>query len=119
MLEFTKLNGEEVYNIVDEAVEVERQFICEALPVSLLGMNSKEMYEYIQYVADYVIQMLGFEKKYHVGNPFPWMETISLTGKTNFFEKRVSDYSKAGVGNTNTGSASANQDSGFSLDVDF
>lgn len=86
-----------VTRIVADAVKIETEFITEALPVDLIGMNSKLMEQYIQYVADRLLVMLGCPKIYNVTNPFPWMEMISLEGKTNFFEKRVGDYQKAGV----------------------
>lgn len=84
--------------IVKEAVDIERDFCCEALPVDLLGMNSRDMTQYVQYVADHLMTTLGFQKIYKVSNPFDFMELISLQGKTNFFEKRVGDYKKANVG---------------------
>jgi len=86
-----------INRIVCDAVEIEKEFITEALPVDLIGMNSKLMSDYIEYVADRLLVMLSCPKVYGTANPFPWMEMISLQGKTNFFEKRVGDYQKAGV----------------------
>mgnify|MGYP003664499631 CR=1 FL=1 len=83
--------------IIKEAVEIETEFITEALPVSLIGMNSKLMTQYIEFVADHWLDRLGCDKTYNSTNPFDWMELISLEGKTNFFEKRVSEYQKSGV----------------------
>ncbi len=84
-----KHSQEEIHNIVSEAVAIEKEFICESLPVALIGMNAKLMSQYIEFVADRLIVALGFEKLFKVTNPFEWMEMISLQGKTNFFEKRV------------------------------
>ena len=83
------------YEIVREAVDIENEFICEALPCRLIGMNAHMMTQYIQFVADRLCVQLGYEKMYNVPNPFPFMELISLESKTNFFEKRVSDYALA------------------------
>lgn len=93
-----KLDKETALNIVKEAVEYETEFIIEALPCSLIGMNSKDMTQYIQFVADRLLIQLGYPKLFNVGNPFDFMDLISLEGKTNFFEKKVSEYSKPGVG---------------------
>eukprot|EP00611_Tribonema_gayanum_P021422 TRINITY_DN4115_c0_g2_i1.p1 TRINITY_DN4115_c0_g2~~TRINITY_DN4115_c0_g2_i1.p1 ORF type:complete len:350 (-),score=9.92 TRINITY_DN4115_c0_g2_i1:520-1569(-) len=92
-----KLTQEEVYAIITDAVTIEKQFITEALPVNLIGMNAQLMQQYIEFVADRWISELGYPKLYHTTNPFDFMEMISLQGKTNFFEKRVGDYQKAGV----------------------
>ncbi len=97
-----KLPAWRVLEIVDDAVELEREFVQESLPVSLLGINASTMSDYIRFVADFWLDRLGYDKAYHVANPFEWMELISLQGKTNFFEKRVSEYSKAGVGTDNS-----------------
>jgi len=97
--------------IITEAVEIEKDFVTEALPVSLLGMNADKMCQYIEFVADHLLVTLGFNKHYNVGNPFPWMEMISMQGKTNFFERRVGEYQKAGVATENNRS--------FSVDEDF
>jgi ribonucleoside-diphosphate reductase beta chain len=79
-------------------VRIEKEFITEALPCSLIGMNAPRMSEYIQFVADRLLVSLGYEKLWGTANPFPWMERISLEGKDNFFEKRVTNYQMAGVG---------------------
>ena len=84
-----------VQDIVKEAVEIETEFICEALPCRLIGMNSKLMIQYIEFVADRLLLQLGCEKLYNSSNPFDFMELISIEGKTNFFEKRVSEYALA------------------------
>lgn len=89
-----KVESREITEIIREAVEIEEEFITEALPCSLIGMNSKMMKQYIQFVADRLLVQLGCEKVYKVGNPFDFMELISLEGKTNFFEKKVSEYSR-------------------------
>ena len=107
-----KLSEEEVLNIVTEAVEIEKEFITEALSVDLIGMNAKKMKTYIEYVADHLLEELGFKEHYGARNPFGFMEMISLSGKTNFFEKKVSEYQKGGVKN-------ANGKDKFSLDADF
>jgi ribonucleoside-diphosphate reductase subunit M2 len=93
-----KLPPARVAEIVRDAVAIECEFISEALPVELIGMNSDLMSKYIEFCADRLLQALGCEKHFGTQNPFDWMEMISLQGKTNFFEKRVSEYSKAGVG---------------------
>lgn len=92
-----KLTQEEVEEIFKEGVQYEKEFINEALDVSLIGMNSQLMCQYIEYVADKLVQQLGYKKIYNSLNPFDWMILQSVEGKTNFFEKRVTDYSKAGV----------------------
>ena len=89
-----KVNSDTVRAIVKEACDVESHFITEALPCRLIGMDAEQMNQYIQYVADRLLRQLGEQPMYNVQNPFDWMETISLEGKTNFFEKRVGDYSK-------------------------
>lgn len=93
-----KLSSKDVHEIVRSAVEIETEFICDSLPCSLIGMNSRDMTQYIQYVADRMCVQLGYSKVYNSTNPFDFMELISLEGKTNFFEKKVSEYSKPGVG---------------------
>eukprot|EP00594_Rhizosolenia_setigera_P010849 CAMPEP_0178961924 /NCGR_PEP_ID=MMETSP0789-20121207/14029_1 /TAXON_ID=3005 /ORGANISM="Rhizosolenia setigera, Strain CCMP 1694" /LENGTH=357 /DNA_ID=CAMNT_0020645917 /DNA_START=482 /DNA_END=1555 /DNA_ORIENTATION=- len=125
----SKLSQEEVFDIIREAVSVEQSFICDALSVSLIGMNAKLMGQYIEFVADRLLMDLGYEPLYGSKNPFDWMDMISLEGKTNFFEKRVGEYQKSGVmaslqrensdgsmSSTGTGTATANN---FNLDVDF
>jgi ribonucleoside-diphosphate reductase beta chain len=92
-----KLPQERVYEIILDAVRIEKEFITEALPVALIGMNADLMTQYIEFVADFWLQRLGYEKYYNTPNPFDFMTTISLQGKTNFFEKRVAEYQKAGV----------------------
>lgn len=87
-----------IHEIIKSAVEKEMAFICDALPCSLIGMNSRDMTQYIQFVADRLAVQLGAQKIYRVQNPFDFMELISLEGKTNFFEKKVSEYAKPGVG---------------------
>lgn len=84
-----------IIDIVTEAVLIEKEFICESLPCRLIGMNSKLMSQYIEFVADYLLGMLGCNKQYNVLNPFDFMEMISLEGKTNFFERTVSEYALA------------------------
>jgi ribonucleotide reductase beta subunit family protein with ferritin-like domain len=84
-----------IIDIVTEAVAIEKEFICESLPCRLIGMNSKLMSQYIEFVADYLLGMLGCSKQYNVSNPFDFMEMISLEGKTNFFERTVSEYALA------------------------
>jgi ribonucleotide reductase beta subunit family protein with ferritin-like domain len=93
-----KLDTDALHEIIRSAVEKETAFICEALPCSLIGMNARDMTQYIQFVADRLAAQLGVAKPYNVSNPFDFMELISLEGKTNFFEKKVSEYSKPGVG---------------------
>jgi ribonucleotide reductase beta subunit family protein with ferritin-like domain len=86
-----------VQQIVCDAVTIEKGFVCDSLPCDLIGMNSAMMATYIEFVADRLLVALGCDKFYRASNPFPWMEMISMQGKTNFFEKRVGDYQKAGV----------------------
>ncbi len=107
-----KLDPKELEGIITEAVEFEKEFVTDALPVSLIGMNASLMTEYIEFVADRLLVSLGNEKVYNTQNPFPWMDLISLQGKTNFFEKRVGDYQKAGV-------MASREKQTFSLDEDF
>lgn len=107
-----KLSEDAVHGIIRDAVEIEKEFITDALPVALIGMNANLMQQYIEFVADRWLVALGYTKIYNATNPFDFMEMISLQGKTNFFEKRVGDYQKSGVMN----SAESNS---FSLDEDF
>jgi ribonucleoside-diphosphate reductase beta chain len=93
-----KLSKDAVLTIIKNAVDCETEFICESLPCSLIGMNSRDMTQYIQFVADRLAVQLGCSKIYKASNPFDFMDLISLEGKTNFFEKKVSEYSKPGVG---------------------
>lgn len=110
------LAAERLQAIVAEAVAIEQDFVSEALPVRLIGMNAELMQQYIEFVADRLLVALGAGKRYQASNPFDFMELISLQGKTNFFEKRVSDYQKAGVLKTATQSQVQPT---FSLDEDF
>ena len=87
-----------IYEIIGDAVKIEAEFVRDALPVELIGMNSRLMIQYIEFCADRLLVELKCDKLYNTANPFDWMDMISLQGKTNFFEKRVSEYSKSGVG---------------------
>ena len=107
-----KLSQDRVYEIILNAVEIEKEFVTIALPVSLIGMNSELMCQYIEFVADRLLVSLGCQKYYNASNPFDFMEMISLQGKTNFFEKRVAEYQKSGV-------MSDKDSMSFSLDEDF
>ena len=107
-----KLPQDRVYQIIKEAVEIEKEFVVDSLPVDLIGMNSKLMTEYIEFVADRLLVALDCDKIYNATNPFDFMEMISLQGKTNFFEKRVAEYQKSGV-------MSDKDSNKFSLDEDF
>lgn len=93
-----KLPATRIYEIISNAVAIESEFVSEALSVELIGMNASLMVQYIKFCADRLLLDLGCDKLYKVANPFDWMEMISLQGKTNFFEKRVSEYAKSGVG---------------------
>jgi len=112
----TKLPEDVVHSMIRGAVDVERKFICDALSCDLIGMNSDLMTKYIEFVADRLLTALGHSKLFGASNPFDWMELISLQGKTNFFEKRVGEYQKAGVMST-VGAQESSR--GFALDVDF
>jgi len=101
-----------IKSIVSDAVKIEQEFLTDALPVNLIGMNCGLMRQYIEFVADRLLLELGCSKLYNVENPFDFMENISLEGKTNFFEKRVGDYQKCGV-------MSSKEERGFTLDADF
>ena len=92
-----KLSREQIYEIMKEAVEIEREFICGSLPCRLIGMNSELMYNYIKFVADRLLIQLGYDKIYDTKNPFKFMELTSLDGKTNFFEERVTEYTLLGA----------------------
>ena len=107
-----KLDPARVQAIIADAVRIEQEFVTDALPVSLIGMNAKTMAQYIEFVADRLLVSLGCDKIYNASNPFDFMEMISVQGKTNFFEKRVAEYQKAGV-------MSERNDNVFSLDEDF
>ncbi|HMC96605.1 MAG TPA: ribonucleoside-diphosphate reductase small subunit [Flavobacteriales bacterium] len=108
-----KLSKKTVEKIITDAVEIEKEFVSDSLPVNLIGMNAKLMQQYIEFVADRLLVELGNEKVYNATNPFDFMEMISLQGKTNFFEKRVGEYQKAGVMNPNK------EGNKFALDADF
>merc|ERR1711994_960782 len=98
----------------------ERRFITEALSCDLIGMNNELMTQYIEFVADRLLTALGHSKLFHASNPFDWMELISLQGKTNFFEKRVGEYQKAGVmSSVAPGGEGQEEVKGFALDADF
>ncbi|KAI5810941.1 ribonucleotide reductase [Peziza echinospora] len=119
-----------ITDIITDAVKIEQEFLTEALPCALLGMNAKLMRQYIEFVADRLLVELGVSKVYNTANPFDFMESISLAGKTNFFEKRVSDYQKAGVMTGGKNAAKKDSESGvpaadnlnggdFAFDEDF
>ena len=93
-----RLPAQKVRTIIEDAVALEKEFICEALPCSLIGMNASLMSQYIEFVADRLAVQMGIQKIFGTVNPFDFMEMISLEGKSNFFEKKVSEYSKPGVG---------------------
>lgn len=93
-----RLTEAEVFNIICDAVSCEKEFVTDAIPVSLIGMNAELMQQYIEFCADRLLLALGYRKFYNATNPFDFMENISLNGKTNFFEKKVSEYVKSGVG---------------------
>ena len=105
-----KIEKNRINEIIKEAVDIETEFICEALPCKLIGMNSEMMIQYIKFVADRLVVQLGYKKIYNVVNPFEFMELISLEGKTNFFEKRLDSYALANKSNT---------DIAFDLNEDF
>ena len=107
-----KLDKTVVTEVILDAVRIEKEFVSESIPVKLIGMNADLMCQYIEFVADRLLVALGNTREFNAENPFPWMEMINLQGKTNFFEKRVGDYSKSGV-NTKR------EEQVFSLDEDF
>ena len=107
-----KVPEERIKEIIVNALDIEREFITESLPVNLIGMNSKLMTQYLEFVADRLLVELNCEKVYNVENPFDFMEMISLQGKTNFFEKRVAEYQKSGV-------VQGSQSNAISFDADF
>ena len=107
-----KLPKDTIEAIITDAVAIEKDFVSDALPVNLIGMNAQLMCQYIEFVADRLLAALGNRKVYNVENPFPWMDMISLQGKTNFFEKRVGDYQKSGV-------MTEREKQVFTLDEDF
>lgn len=107
-----KLPEETVREIISDAVEYEKEFVTDAIPVKLIGMNADLMCQYIEFVADRLLVALNCQRLYNASNPFDFMDMISLQGKTNFFEKRVAEYQKAGV-------MGGNEDRSFSVDEDF
>ncbi|MFT7615185.1 MAG: ribonucleoside-diphosphate reductase beta chain [Parvicellaceae bacterium] len=109
-----KLPKEKIEGIIRDAVDIEKEFVTDAIPVRLIGMNAELMTQYIEFVADRLLVELGNEKIYNVSNPFDFMDMINLQGKTNFFEKRVGEYQKAGVATGGDAAGSA-----FSMDADF
>jgi ribonucleoside-diphosphate reductase beta chain len=102
-----------ITEIITDALDIEREFITESLPVSLIGMNATLMTQYLEFVADRLLVELGCNRVYNSTNPFDFMDMISLQGKTNFFEKRVAEYQKAGVMNTDS------EASKITFDADF
>jgi len=110
-----KLPKETVLKIITDAVDIEKEFVTDALPVKLIGMNAKLMTKYIEVVADRLLISLNLDKHYNATNPFDFMEMISLEGKTNFFENRVAEYKKAGVTSDSSNASSRT----FSVDADF
>jgi len=108
-----KVPKERIEEILLDALQIEKEFITESLPVSLIGMNAKLMTQYLEFVTDRLLVELECEKKHNVTNPFDFMDMISLQGKTNFFEKRVSEYQKAGVLNKEK------KETNFTTDADF
>jgi ribonucleoside-diphosphate reductase beta chain len=109
-----KVPVERITQIITEALDIEREFITESLPVNLIGMNAKLMSEYLEFVTDHLLETLHCPKVYGTANPFDFMDMISLQGKTNFFEKRVGEYQKAGVLNNSDESSKS-----FNMDADF
>ena len=109
-----KVPKERIIQIITEALDIEREFITESLPVDLIGMNSRLMEQYLEFVTDRLLTELNCPKSYNSENPFDFMDMISLEGKTNFFEKRVSDYRKAGVG-----MEQETKEDSFSFDSEF
>ena len=108
-----KVPKERITEIIVDALNIERQFITESLPVSLIGMNATLMTQYLEFVTDRLLVELGCDRVYNSSNPFDFMDMISLQGKTNFFEKRVGEYQKAGVMNSDS------EASKISFDADF
>jgi ribonucleoside-diphosphate reductase subunit M2 len=112
-------SSERIVEIISEAVRIEQDFLVNALPVNLIGMNCGLMSDYIEFVADHLLVALGQEKLYNKANPFDFMNLISLDGKTNFFERRVGEYSKMGVAITNNNNNNDPKETEFTLDIDF
>jgi ribonucleoside-diphosphate reductase beta chain len=109
-----RLSEEKIHQIVKEALEIEKKFIIESIPCAMLGMNSKLMGKYLEYVSDRLLVQLGYSKIWNESNPFGFMENISVENKTNFFEERVSEYNKAGVG-----TSSEDRELTFDVEEDF
>ena len=107
-----KLPVARIHAIIGDAVQIEKSFVSEALPVELIGMNAPLMCQYVEFCADRLLVSLGVAKLYNATNPFDWMDMVSLTGKTNFFERRVGEYAKSGVG-------VQKEEQVFTLDADF
>ena len=120
-----RVSKDTVYRMFKEAVDVEKAFITDSIPCSMLGMNAMLMSTYIEFVADRLITQMGYDKLYHATNPFPFMDRIALQNRTNFFEARVAEYAKAGVGKNVSTSTNAQQEDAnsstleFSTDADF
>jgi ribonucleoside-diphosphate reductase subunit M2 len=115
-----QLSPERLVAIVTDAVNIEKDFVCDSLPVALIGMNGTLMAQYIEFVADRLLVALGAPKVWNTPNPFDWMELISLQGKTNFFERRVGEYQRAGVMQSVQGAgAHKKSEHTFTLDADF
>lgn len=115
-----QLSEQTIHDLIGEAVEVEKAFVCDALPVSLIGMNAPLMSQYIEFVADRLLLDLGYRPLFGSKNPFDWMDMISLEGKTNFFEKRVGEYQKSGVmASLQDDSASLHNRKTMSFDAEF
>ena len=108
-----KVPKDRIREIIVDALKIEREFITESLPVSLIGMNAVLMTQYLEFVADRLLVELGCDREYNTTNPFDFMDMISLQGKTNFFEKRVAEYQKAGVMNSDSESSKISFDSDF------
>ena len=108
-----KVPKDRIREILIDALTIEREFITESLPASLIGMNATLMTQYLEFVTDRLLVELGCDREYNSSNPFDFMDMISLQGKTNFFEKRVAEYQKAGVMNTDSESGK------ISFDADF
>ena len=108
-----KVPKSRIREIIVDALNIEREFITESLPVSLIGMNAALMTQYLEFVADRLLVELGCDREYNTSNPFDFMDMISLQGKTNFFEKKVAEYQKSGVMNTDSHAQK------ISFDADF
>lgn len=107
-----KLSTEQIYSIIRDAVKIEQEYLTESLPCDMIGMNCRLMAQYIEFVADHLLVELGCDKLYNAKNPFDFMENISIDGKTNFFEKKVSEYQRPGV-------LATEEERQFALDADF